>query len=52
MKMSEVSAWFEVWQRRNIFGNWLDIDHHKGEEVVKHVCGISDRCEIWCERYW
>jgi hypothetical protein len=52
MKMSEVSAWFEVWQRKNIFGTRLETYHHKNEEVVKQVSRISDRCEIWRERYW
>jgi hypothetical protein len=52
MKMSEVSAWFKVWQRKNIFGTQLETDHYKGEEVVKHVSRISDRHEVWRERYW
>jgi hypothetical protein len=52
MKMSEVGVWFEVWQRKNIFGTRLKIDHHKDKEVGKRVSGISDRCENWRERYW
>jgi lambda repressor-like predicted transcriptional regulator len=52
MKMSEVGAWFEVWQRKSILGTWLETDHYKGELVVKQVSGISDMREIWHERYW
>jgi hypothetical protein len=33
MKMSEVGAWFEVWQRKNILGTWLKMDHCKDKEV-------------------
>jgi hypothetical protein len=51
MKMSEVGAWFEVWQRKNNLGTRLEIDHHKGDEVVKQVSRISDRREIWHKRY-
>jgi hypothetical protein len=34
MRMSEASAWFEVWLRINSFGTRLEKDHYKDEEVV------------------
>jgi hypothetical protein len=34
MKINEVSAWFEVWQRKNIFDTRLETDHSKDKEVV------------------
>jgi hypothetical protein len=52
MNMSEVGAWFEVWQRKNIFGTRLERDHYKGTQDEKHVSRISDRREISRERYW
>jgi hypothetical protein len=52
MKMSELGAWFEVWQRKNILGTRLKMDRYKGKHVVKQVSRISDRREIWREGYW
>jgi hypothetical protein len=52
MNMTEVGDWFEVCQRKNIFGTRLKMDRHKDEYVVNQVSRISDRREIWCERYW
>jgi hypothetical protein len=44
MIMSGVGAWFEVWQRKSIFGTRLKTDHYKRKQVMKQVSGISDRC--------
>ena len=34
VNMSEVGAWFEVWERKHSFGTRLKKDRYKGKEVV------------------